>query len=932
MWFVGLLIGLALGAMYGRDAWFFGALLGALLGWALSKRNAEAGLAAKLAALGAELSEVKQRLRTIETRLGAERPAAAASAAPPEQAEQPMQPAPFGAEPAVPEWTSAEPIGTTSAWPAAAREAPAVAEPMPAAAPRPAPNGPAAPDLPGAPRMPSPPPLPEPGLLMQWLFGGNTVVRLGIVILFFGVAFLLKYAYEHTQVPLEVRLIGVALGAVGLLGLGWRLREQRAAYALALQGGGIGVLYLTIFAAFRLYALLPPGAAFALLLAIAVLSALLALWQDSLALAAIGVSGGFLAPVLASTGQGSHVMLFSYYLVLNLGIVAIAWYKPWRVLNLVGFAFTFAIGLLWGARSYRPEFFATTEPFLAAFFLLYVAISVFYARRQSFALRHYVDGTLVFGVPLVAFGLQTGLAREFEYGAAWSAFALGAFYVLLASALWKRAGENLRLLCESFLALGVGFGTLAIPLAFDGRMTSAAWALEGTAIVWVSVRQRRALARALGLALQFAAGIAFLVEIDVGVGPTPLLNSFFLGCFFIALGGLFCSAYLDRQRDELQNWEPTAAALLLAWGALWWAAGGLHEIDRHLEPALRLHASLIFLVGSALGFSLLSTKLAWPNARWPAYLVVPIGALALLKELDRMPHPFANYGWLAWPAAFASHLAILKRHEPQDQDVHGRLHAAGLWLLVFVATWEFAWQIDHAVEGQRVWPLIAWAVMPALALAALSAEPTRRRWPLAAHAKSYLLLGAAPLAFFLGAWTVYANFSHNGDPAPLPYLPLLNPLDIAQSLAFVIVAHWLLTLRRLGYAGAASAPALYALFGSALFLWANGVLLRTLHHWADVPFRIDAMLRSVLVQAAFSIFWSLLALGLMIAATRRVWRELWILGAGLMGIVVGKLFLVDLSNAGTVERIVSFIGVGSLLLVIGYFSPVPPRTALEGKQ
>jgi uncharacterized membrane protein len=924
MWFVGLLIGLALAAMYGRDAWFFGALLGALLGWALSKRNSETGLTARLAALTAELSEVKQRLRAIETRLAAGSPVAdAASTTPPVQ---PEQAAPFSAESAAREGTKAEPVETTSAWPMRAEE---VRAEQPAAAA--VLNAAGRPALPAVPAGIAPRPLPDPGRVMQWLFGGNTVVRLGIVILFFGVAFLLKYAYEHTQVPLEFRLIGVALGAVGLLGLGWRLREQRPAYALALQGGGIGVLYLTIFAAFRLYALLPPGPAFALLVAVAVFSALLALWQDSLALAAIGVSGGFLAPVLASTGQGSHVMLFSYYLVLNLGIVAIAWYKPWRVLNLLGFAFTFVIGALWGTRSYRPEFFANTEPFLVAFFLLYVAIPLLYARRQAFTLRHYVDGTLVFGVPLVAFGLQTGLIREYEFGAAWSAFALGAFYLLLASALWKRAGENLRLLSESFLALGVGFATLAIPLAFDGRITSAAWALEGAAIVWVSVRQQRTLARAIGLALQIAAGIAFLVESNAGVGPTPLLNSFFLGCFFIALGGLFCSAYLDRQRAVLQNWEPAAAAVLLGWGALWWAVGGLHEIDRqlrHFEPALRLHASLLFLVASAFGFSLLSTRLAWPAARWPAYLVLPIGALALLKELDRMLHPFADYGWLAWPAAFAIHLVILRRHEPQDEDVHARLHAVGLWLAVFVVTWEFAWQIDHAVDGQRVWPLIAWAVIPALSLAALDARPTRRIWPLAAHAKSYLLLGAAPLAVFLGAWTVYANLSHNGDPAPLPYLPLLNPLDIAQALAFVVVAQWLLTLRRQGYAGPASAAPLYALFGSALFIWANGVLLRTLHHWAGVPFRLDAMLRSVLVQAAFSLFWSLLALGLMVAATRRAWRELWILGAGLMGVVVGKLFLVDLSNAGTVERIVSFIGVGSLLLVIGYFSPVPPRTAL----
>ena len=119
------------------------------------------------------------------------------------------------------------------------------------------------------------------------------------------------------------------------------------------------------------------------------------------------------------------------------------------------------------------------------------------------------------------------------------------------------------------------------------------------------------------------------------------------------------------------------------------------------------------------------------------------------------------------------------------------------------------------------------------------------------------------------------------------------------------------------------------MFGGAAFIWANGVLLRTLHHWADIPFRLDAMLRSILVQAAFSLFWSILALATMVVATRRGWRGLWIAGAALMGVVVMKLFLVELSHAGTVERIVSFIGVGIFLLVIGYFSPVPPKLRTE---
>lgn len=235
------------------------------------------------------------------------------------------------------------------------------------------------------------------------------------------------------------------------------------------KGGGIGALYLTVFGALKLYQLLPAGPAFGLMICIAAFSAVLAVAQNAQALALLGAAGGFLAPVLASTGEGSHVMLFSYYLLLNAGILAIALFKAWRMLNFVGFFFTFGIALAWGIRTYRPEHFSSTEPFLLGFFALYLTVSVLFALRQAPRLRHYLDGTLVFGLPIVAFGMQVELMRPYQYGAAWSALGLGGLYLVLARLLWGRHQETLRTLVEAFLALGVVFATLAIPLALDGR-------------------------------------------------------------------------------------------------------------------------------------------------------------------------------------------------------------------------------------------------------------------------------------------------------------------------------------------------------------------------------------------------------------------------------------------------------------------------------
>src|SRR5581483_1685689 len=134
-------------------------------------------------------------------------------------------------------------------------------------------------------------------LIREYFTGGNTVVRVGIIILFFGVAFLLRYVAEHSHVPIEFRLSGVAMGGIGLLALGWRLRLKRPGYGLALQGGAVGILYLTVFAGLRIYSVLAPGPAFALLVVLATFCVALAILQDSQSFALLAVTGGFLAPI-----------------------------------------------------------------------------------------------------------------------------------------------------------------------------------------------------------------------------------------------------------------------------------------------------------------------------------------------------------------------------------------------------------------------------------------------------------------------------------------------------------------------------------------------------------------------------------------------------------------------------------------------------------
>jgi uncharacterized membrane protein len=183
------------------------------------------------------------------------------------------------------------------------------------------------------------------------------------------------------------------------------------------------------------------------------------------------------------------------------------------------------------------------------------------------------------------------------------------------------------------------------------------------------------------------------------------------------------------------------------------------------------------------------------------------------------------------------------------------------------------------------------------------------------------------IAAWLAAWSLFANVTHDARSDPLPYMPVVNALDLAHVFAILtLVAAWR-AARRSGIEApqALRSGAGATLAASLLFIWLTAILLRTVSHWGGVPYVGDVMMRSQLVQAALSIFWATLALAAMVYATRSARRVIWVAGAVLMGVVVAKLFLIDTASVGTIARIVSFIAVGVLMLVIGYFSPVPPH-------
>jgi uncharacterized membrane protein len=928
----GLIVGAVIGlSAQGMVGFLPGALLGAAAGWALraAVRAEVAGLAAKRDAPAPD--------------------GVAAERAPARRYdwEEPPQAAPVDL-------------------PASDRRPPGRPQPV-AAAERPAPRSIAAPEP-----VHHEPPAPDFfERARAWLFGGNTIVRAGLVVLFVGLAFLARWAAGAGLLPIEARLALVAAAGVALLVIGFSRRKARPGFALALQGGGVAVLYLTIFAAAVLYPVIAVPAAFALMAGVCAGAVALALLQNSQSLAAAAFAGGYVVPLLLGGEGGPVAAMFGYHALLNFAVLALAWKKAWRSINLIGFVATFGIAAFWGGFSYKPADFTVAESFLLLSVAVYLAIAILYARNSDSRSGRFVDSSLLFGVGLVGFGLQAGLVEPYEYGAAFSALGFAAVYLVLATAVMRRGGEAYRVLAETMLAIGVGFATLAVPLGLGARWTGSAWALEGAGAFWVGMRQARWIPRAFGLALQVVAALLFLGMANAGPQATALLNPAFLTGLLAAAPVLLTAWWLrrdlphsgSRQATEYAAFERGLGKPAFLLGFLIWSLALVAEVGRSLPPAeaglpslpvfaprVQVLIDLFALVASAWIADRVGRLWRWPVARWPGRvtLLVLIFAWMTLAALGglSLTHP----GWIVWIAAGAIHLHLLALNDRDEAAGQGArnlqrvCHIGGVWLAALLLADLLRLGVDKADLWGTSWAGVILLVAGAAVLGALTLwtgmaarRPAEQRgWPLNLHLAAYQAWAALPIAAAVYLGSLAAAVGAEGAAKPLPYLPLVNPLELSLALSLGVLVLWRRSLMAVvpphpGAGWLSRRPAWLALAALG-FVEINMLWLRVAHHFLGVDWAPEALLGSTVVESGVTILWTLLALGLMLFARRRAERPTWIAGAALLVVVIVKLFFVDLSHASGGARIVTFIVVGVLMLVVGYFAPLPPKPAAASEE
>ncbi len=772
--------------------------------------------------------------------------------------------------------------------------------------------------------------------IKNWATTGNVPVKIGVLLSLIGLGFLLGMALDQGWITLtiEVRHVLVAVFGVLLLVVGWRVRGRNPIYGLSLQGGGIAVLYLTTYVAHAVYDLLPASASAAAVVLITAGAGVLAVLEDARSLAVLGIIGGFLAPILAYSDSSDHVLVFGFYLILSAAIVVVAWFKIWPELNLLGLGFTLGVSAFWLLNRYSEQDWATTQPLIALLVLLYMTIPILFAARQPPDVKAWMTSPFVFGLPFVALGLQVVLTQDFEYGAAVSSGVLAAILALFAF-IAHRYGKESGPLRDAYAGLSVAFVAITVPLALEAQYTSVAWVLQGGVLVWFGVRHQRRLATYAGSLLQAVGGLVFLghlITSDLDAADlAPLLNGYFLGAALLAVVGLISGRLLDLSGDDRDDTR-ALCWFALVWSTGWWILGGLLETMVHVPPDGRLTVSIVFVTVSLGGLALAAPIIGWMRLRTVGIALLPALVLFLTLALIRQSHPFGMNGWVGWMVAMTSYYSVVRWREGAFPWAISVMHTAGYWVMVILLGREVYWQIGQVASD--VWPITA-ALATVLAVVVGTLVAHRAvAWPLGTHWRTYLMTCAGPALLAVSIMTLWTNLTSDGAAPPVTYLSLLNPLEILTALVVVVVLMW----KKL--ADAQKDHPLEDLIGQS---WIPGLTLvgiilltmavaRTVHHWLNVPFDFDAMIDSTVLHASLSIVWGVAGLSGMVTGVRLVRRAVWMGGASLMGIVVVKLFLFDLANTGTVARVVSFLGVGVLLIVVGYFAPVPPSTPAQTKE
>lgn len=573
-----------------------------------------------------------------------------------------------------------------------------------------------------------PPPLAKRRDSLEMKLGTKWMNWVGIVMLLVGVGFFLKYAYDNAWIGPKGRLAIGTLFGIASIGLGERFRRRHWGILFqALTGGGLAAFYLCVFFSFQVYHLSDQALSMVLAVLVTALAVVMAVAHDAVSIAILALIGGFLSPVLLSTGTNHPYALFSYIAILDLVAMGAAYFRKWRALDLLCFIGTAVIYVGWHGKFYGPDQMLPALIYISLFYLMFLLIPTLHSLVRRLAESSEGLAMIVFNAVFSFFCYYSVLFRDYRYALGF--VVLGqALLVFLLFQIWsKRAGKDSHT-CASLLFITLGLVTIAVPIQLKMYGVPIAWGMEGAILVFLSIRFRQTICRVMGMA-------ALVLAVGGLVSRLPLHKVFFTPVFNVPFGSwtlviamAAVSAYLlKRDMNAMERWRDIfiAAASLLAFSmacyllsvevSQFWTIN--HRIPRYRTYEMSSLVLLWSLLPAITAYVLYRKgALAWMPLSWICF---GIGTLVLFVGLAHYRLPS---GWLILNGTFAPKLMFVlslwwcaKLCRLSELKLAGNIQEmAGHGILALLVAFEFArWgRYSHFITAKMGISLIsaAWAL------------------------------------------------------------------------------------------------------------------------------------------------------------------------------------------------------------------------------
>ncbi|MCF7975719.1 MAG: DUF2339 domain-containing protein [Phycisphaerae bacterium] len=756
---------------------------------------------------------------------------------------------------------------------------------------------------------------------LEKVLGLKWTTWVGAIILFLGAGLFVKYSFDRawlgpwTKVGLST-LAGCAVLAAGEFGL----RRHMIWLGQGLVGIGLAILYTAAFGAYAFYELVPHTVVFAVMMAVTVMGMGQAIRHNALSMAFLAVLGGFLTPLLLSTGANDRDALFAYILMLDLGVLAVAWFKRWRALDVLAFCGTLLLFMVWflSDRQAARAAWVPTVLWLVAFYAVFLVVPFLYHLRRATP----VTGERFFLAVTNALGLFSGLyaVLHAEHRMLLSVMTLGmsGTYLAMGLVIQHRIKEDTKAMIGC-AALFVSLLTLAIPIALDLYGVTIAWAVEGPLLLFLAYLYPYKPVR-VGAVVPWCLAVARLFVFHWPMHSqafTLFLNPGFGTAVFVVLaGGAFawlCHRYA-RDDDEVQakrivGLGAAFLALFLVHTELWlWLRFERHGVMQCWLTALvwtagaagfgglcwRVRKAVWYWAGvAALGVSCILCLWAYSsgaggvthlllNGRFMAscLMLCALTAFGFLSRSLDWRGRFKDvslaermYSLCALMAACLCHGELLFWLKAHDFDYAVRWALPWIWLLGGTGT---------LVLGQR----FGLKILRSLVLVFAGVASIWVAWSFMERVYHpgwlFLNLRCATALAGVGLFMAYGFVLRQFEDLTVP--------DIAQSAFVTFVAAVIL---------------LFVALNAETYLFA----IKSIHavqqaRWA--------------AHMAISLVWGVYASGLLVFGFAKRVRVARLSALALYGVTALKLVFVDLAGVQEVFRIISFLVLGLLIIAASY--------------